>query len=169
MNTVKSAISGFDKREYRNALGSFATGVCLITAKDPQGRARAMTANSFTSVSLAPPIILWCIDCMSERFDLFTSAEKFSVSVLRSGEEAVSRHFAKNVDADLTGEDLAISASGTPYYSKALAWMDCETGWRQKAGDHVVIFGNVLEFGAHAGDALGFFKGGYATVSDGKD
>lgn len=166
MGTENSEHSGFDTRKYRNTLGCFTTGVCLISTLDRKGRARAMTANSFTSVSLTPPIILWCIDQSSERFDLFNSAETFSVSMLRGDEGETSRHFARHVEAELSGDDLIVSDAGIPRYSKALAWIDCQTGWRQQAGDHVVIFGKVVDFGSESGDALGFFRGGYCNIPD---
>lgn len=169
MNTENSVASGFDTREYRNALGRFATGVCLISTRDAQGRARAMTANSFTSVSLSPPIILWCIDIRSERFALFNEAETFAVSVLRAGQDELSRHHAKLVEAELLGDDLIVGESGIPRFAGALAWVECRTSWRQKAGDHVIIFGQVMGYGAESGDALGFFRGGYHTVPDRKD
>lgn len=164
MNITKSVTSEFDTKKYRNALGHFATGVCLITTRDSEGRARAMTANSFTSVSLTPPMILWCIDISSERFDLFSSAERFSVSVLREGHADMSKACARNVMAELKGESLTVGETGVPRFSEALAWFDCETAWRQKAGDHVVIFANVTGFDAEDGAALGFFRGGYAPV-----
>lgn len=164
MNITKSVTSEFDTKKYRDALGHFATGVCLITTRDSEGRARAMTANSFTSVSLTPPMILWCIDISSERFELFSSTETFSVSVLREDQVHMSKECARNVMAELSGDDLIVGDTGVPRYSDALAWFDCKTAWRQKAGDHVVIIANVTAFGAEEGAALGFFRGGYVPV-----
>ena len=164
MHSDKSDEKAFDSRAYRNALGCFATGVCLIVTEDDAGRARGITVNSFSSVSLAPPIILWSIDVSSDRFDLFMSAEKFSVNMLRTGHSDHSQTFAKDVSAELSGDQLARGIAGVPVFNDALSHIVCETAWRQKAGDHVVIFGNVLGFEANEGDALGFFRGKYVPV-----
>lgn len=77
MNIEKSNQSGFDSRAYRDALGCFGTGVCLVAADDANGKPRAITVNSFSSVSLHPPIILWSIDSQSDRYNLFTESELF--------------------------------------------------------------------------------------------
>ena len=169
MSTVKSDGSAFDVRGYRDALGCFGTGVCLITTRDEAGRARAITANSFSSVSLHPPIILWCIDVHSDRYDLFAGADHFGVSFLREHHGDVSTEFARNVDAELSGAELKVDQHGFPLYADALGYLECETGFRQKAGDHVVIFGNVIGFDAQAGNGLGFFKGDYTPLIEKKD
>lgn len=163
MSVDKSHLSGFDSRAYRNALGSFGTGVCLVAADDSEGRARAITVNSFASVSLAPPIVLWSIDVQSDRFHMFTETSLFSVNILKAGEEDISRYFAKNEEAELSDEQLVRGVEGVPAYAGALTRFYCRTSWRQKAGDHVVIFGSVLDFQCEDGDALGFFRGKYVT------
>ena len=164
MSTVKSDQSGFDPRAYRDALGCFGTGVCLISTRDGEGRARAITANSFSSVSLHPPIILWCIDVNSDRYDLFMEAERFGVSFLREHQGETSTKYARDVDAALEGEELRKGPNGVPVFSDALGFLECETGWRQRAGDHVVIFGNVIGFESQDGNGLGYFKGGYTPL-----
>ena len=112
MHSDKSDEKAFDSRAYRDALGCFATGVCLIVTEDDEGRARGITVNSFSSVSLAPPIILWSIDVRSDRFDLFMSAERFSVNMLRTGHSDHSQTFAKDVSAELSGDQLARGIGG---------------------------------------------------------
>ena len=164
MSADKSDKKSFDSRAYRDALGCFATGVCLIATEDDQGHARAITANSFSSVSLKPPMILWCIDEASDRFELYMNAERFSVNMLRADQADLSTHFARDVEAALTGDQLARGSSGVPVFADALGHIVCRTGWRQKAGDHVVIFGEVESFHSSDGDALGFFKGRYADI-----
>lgn len=165
MSIDKSQVSGFDARGYRDALGCFGTGVCLVAADDSEGNPRAITVNSFASVSLHPPIILWSIDSQSDRYNLFTESELFSVNVLPAGDADVSTHFARYVEAELTGDQLARDPLGVPVYTKAIAQIVCRTSWRQKAGDHVVIFGDVQSFTSRGGDALGFFRGNYTTHS----
>ena len=92
-------------------------------------------------------------------------AEYFGVNFLRSGSEAQSTTFARNIEAELTGEELTVGQNGIPLYTKALGHIECRTAWRQKAGDHIVIFGSVIGYDAQDGDALGFFKGRYSTIS----
>lgn len=167
MSTVKSVSSGFDSRSYRDTLGCFATGVCLISVLDSDGKARAITANSFSSISLTPPIILWAVDIHSDRCALFCDAPYFSVSFLTSDQEAYAKTFAKDPQAVLEHDDLVSGQHRIPRFSGALGYLECETGWRQKAGDHIVIFGNVIGYGSKSGDALGFFKGKFTGVSEG--
>ena len=169
MSIDKSNQSGFDARAYRDALGCFGTGVCLIAADDHEGKPRAITVNSFSSVSLHPPIILWSIDIQSDRYGLFTGSDLFSVNVLPADDGDVSTYFARNVEAELTGDQLGRGDLNVPVYNKALAQIICRTSWRQKAGDHVVIFGDVQSFKSREGDALGFFRGRYTTHSSGAD
>ncbi len=168
MSVIKSDSTSFDARAYRDALGCFATGVCLISTRDENGRARALTANSFTSVSLYPPMILWCIDVSSERYDLFSGTDYFAVNMLRTGEMDVSQDFAKNVEATISEDQLVVGSQNIPRYANALGYIECRTAWRQRAGDHVVIFGHVIGYGSQPGDALGFFKGGYTPVQSSK-
>jgi flavin reductase (DIM6/NTAB) family NADH-FMN oxidoreductase RutF len=168
MSAEKTDKTSFDSRAYRDALGCFATGVCLIATEDEDGHARAITANSFSSVSLRPPMILWCIDESSDRFDLYMKAERFSVNMLKADQADLSTHFAKDVEAALTGDQLARGSSAVPVFADALGHIVCRTAWRQKAGDHVVIFGAVESFHSSEGDALGFFKGSYANINAGK-
>tara|TARA_B100001765_G_C19480764_1_gene328701 strand:- start:16 stop:525 length:510 start_codon:yes stop_codon:yes gene_type:complete len=167
MSTENSTQFGFDMRAYRDTLGCFATGVCVMLAEDEKGRVRGITANSFSSVSLHPPIILWSIDEHSDRFDLFVNAERFSVNILKAEHRDLSTRFAQNVSAELEPEQLGRGANNVPYFKSGLGHMICDTSWRQKAGDHVVIFGDVKAFGSTSGQGLGFFKGDYLTLEHG--
>lgn len=164
MSTENSTQSGFEERAYRNALGCFGTGVCLVSTRDEKGRVRAITVNSFSSVSLYPPMILWCIDKASARFDLFSGAEHFSVNVLREDQADLSVRYAKDVTAELSGEDVGIGAEGIPFFTRALAHLECRTAFRQLAGDHLVIFGHVLHYQSGQGNGLGYFRGGYTPI-----
>lgn len=166
MSSENSSVSVFDSRAYRETLGCFGTGVCLILTEDSEGRVRGITANSFSSVSLHPPIILWSVDIHSDRCDLFVEASRFSVNFLRAEHDDVSRRFASKTDAVLLESERDAGALNIPVLKGALGHIVCETSWRQKAGDHIVIFGAVKGFQANEGDGLGFFKGRYVPMPD---
>ncbi len=158
-----NADPAFDSRAYRDTLGCFGTGVCVITASAEDGRLMAITANSFSSVSLHPPIILWSIDEASDRFTHFTDAPHFAVNILSRDQEHLSDLFAFRADAEITPDIIDRRISGAVVLKGAIAWMVCRTSWRQKAGDHTVIFGDVQDFSSGPGDALGYYRGKYST------
>ena len=133
------------------------------------GIVRGITANSFSSVSLHPPIILWSIDLQSDRRDFFVESETFSVNILREDQQDYARQFAKDMTATLPEDQQARDWRKTPVFTGGLASMVCETLWRQKAGDHIVIFGGVKSFRSETGSALGFFKGGYVPLTSGSE
>jgi flavin reductase (DIM6/NTAB) family NADH-FMN oxidoreductase RutF len=137
----------FDPRAVRSVLGRFATGVCVMTASDPtanDGSIIGMTANSFTSVSLEPPLILWCLGHSARRYDIFAGTKSFGVNILGGHQADLSHRFARGkavVDAEegLTGAH--------PLMLKDVsAFLDCETYEQHTMGDHLVIVGRVLHF-----------------------
>jgi flavin reductase (DIM6/NTAB) family NADH-FMN oxidoreductase RutF len=166
--TEDSASSPFDSLAYRRALGGFGTGVALIGAYDSDGRAHGIIVNSLTSVSLHPPIMLWCLANSSAAF--FTNATAFSVNILRSGDEAVAHQFSRRGDRILTPDQVCTMETGAPVLAAAVASLDCRLRLRQAMGDHEVIYGDVVAYrGDHGVDALGFFRGQYVTLKSGSE
>jgi len=151
-------------RDYRRALGTFATGVCVITADSPDGPL-GITANSFTSVSLEPRLVLWCLDERSERWPVFAAAERFAIHVLPAGDDAVAMRFAKGVSV-LDDAEFVRRGDGPPCLPEALARLECVTHDRIQMGDHMIIVGRVEAFDARPGDALTFFRGRYGLASE---
>ena len=150
-----------DEPSYRTVLGHFATGVTIITAMDgnePIG----VSANSFTSVSLDPPLVLFCASKDSSTWPRIEAAGKFTVNILNEHQEDICRVFAtKGADRF---KHLAWSEyrSGAPVIHGALAFVDCETVDEYDAGDHLIVVGRVLELGyASEGKPLLFYRGGY--------
>lgn len=168
MSTVaEPAEAVSDARALRDALGQFATGVTIVTTLDAAGRPVGLTANSFTSVSLEPPLVLWTLSRRSASLAAFQDAGRFAVSVLSADQHALCRRFAQRGATDrFDGVALAPSASGLPLIAGALATFECDTFDRHEAGDHLVFVGRVLHFGASTGDAL-IFRGGRMLSSDG--
>ncbi len=133
-----------DSQAFRRALGSFTTGVCIVTCPpSSQGAAPvALTVSSFASVSLEPPLVLWCIDKASDRFSAFNAADAYGVSVLGEGQDAVSVAFAG--DGRLCDVPTRIAQTGAPLIEGAIAQLDCRVAARHDAGDHVILVGEVL-------------------------
>lgn len=150
----------------RNALGQFATGVCVITA-NPKGYAPfGMTVNSFASVSLDPALVLWSLRNDSECYAAFEAAGHYTVNVLSSEQQHLSNRYAKKDDHDLEAEHFYIGNSGTPIIRDALCSFECEIGPRYDGGDHIILLGKVLEITQKLdAEPLVFHGGKYAALA----
>lgn len=148
-------------RELRGALGRFATGVCLITVNDEQSGQLALTANSFSSVSLDPPLVLWSIQNSSECYREYTHCAYFGISVLAAEHEALSNRYAKKGDHAIDSDSFAVDDQGVPLLSNALANFSCAIHSIIDAGDHQIIIGRVIDFMVNDGAPLLFFGGQY--------
>ena len=149
----------------REALGHFATGVTVITTRiddEPYG----LTANSFSSVSLDPPLVLFSLSRTADCFDAFQSAESFAVNVLRGDQAALSGRFAtKDIDK-WTDTAWRPGRHGCPLLDGAIARFECRVTARHDGGDHVIYLGEVVEFSRDPdGEPLVFFGGRYARIS----
>lgn len=157
--------SQFDPKAYRSALGGFGTGVALVAAHDANGQAHGLIINSLTSVSLDPPIMLWCLANTSNAFSVFTNAPAFSLNILRSDDHDVAHRFSRRGDRIIPPEQICTMETGAPVLAEAVASLDCRMRLRQPMGDHEVIYGDVVAYRADAGvDALGFFRGRFVTL-----
>ena len=155
-----------DTRALRNALGCFPTGVTVVTAGADKAH-MGITVNSFASVSLDPPLVLWCVDRRSSRYRTFTTADNFTISILRSDHQAVSARLAKPGEHKLDGLELVETGNGAPGLADALAILECARETVHDAGDHGIIVGRVLRFTWHkTGEPLVFFRGRYGTVCE---
>ncbi len=150
---------------YRRALAAFATGVTVMTAEDADGPL-GLTANSFTSVSLTPPLVLWCLHNQSDRRHVFHAATRFAINVLAAGDRVLSDRFAKGAHRLEAGE-FDRGPSGAPLLKGALTRLECVTHKHLELGDHTVIVGEVTAFDTRDGDALLFFRGRYGFARTG--
>ena len=150
-----------DPATYRTVLGHFATGIALVTAID-NGEPVGMACNSFTSVSLEPPLVLFCAAKSSTTWPRIQAAGKWAANfVEEDGEEAV-RLFAQKGADRFAHLRYRPGASGSPIVDDALAFVDCETVAEHDAGDHIIVVGRVLGLGyAPEGKPLLFYRGGY--------
>ena len=151
-------------RRLRDAFGCFTTGVTVVTAFNGEGSPVGLTANSFTSVSLDPPLVLYCVDEKSRRAPLFRTAPRFAVNVLHAGQEALSTRFARSAADGFRDVDWE-SWGGSPVLSDAMATFVCAGHAAYEGGDHAVILGRVelLRFDP-VPDPLVYFQGRYRSV-----
>lgn len=147
-----------NSRQLRDAFGRFATGVTIVTTNTPDGPV-AITANSFSSVSLDPPLVLWSPDKGSRRYDYFVNAEHFVIHVLSSAQQDICWKIAKDAYG-LRGMDIPVNIEGVPILTESLARFECRRHAIYEGGDHAIVLGEVLRAAMREeGDALGFFKG----------
>ena len=149
---------------YRRALGGFATGVCVVTADTADGPL-GVTINSFTSVSLEPRLVLWCMDESSQRWKAFAGAERFSIHVLGAEDRHMAARFARGVCV-LAENEFEREGEGAPRLKHAITRLDCRTSQRLPMGDHMTIVGEVEGFAAEGGDGLVFFRGRYGRIGE---
>jgi flavin reductase (DIM6/NTAB) family NADH-FMN oxidoreductase RutF len=155
--------SDLQPRRLRDAFGCFSTGVTVVSAYGPGGAAVGLTANSFTSVSLDPPLVLFCLDRRSRRAPAFEAAPAFAVNVLHAGQEGVSKHFARG-GTDDEGASF-IEWSGTPVLADAMAVFACRRHAVHDGGDHLVLIGRVERVRSDPRqDPLLYFQGRYRSV-----
>ena len=169
----------FDIKGLREALGCFPTGIAVMTAAPAADAANptslemshiGITVNSFTSVSLDPPLVLWCIDRRSRRYPHFAQAPGFTVSILGSGHRALSARLAGAGEHSLDGIALIPTELGPPALLNSLAVFECARESVQDAGDHAILIGRVLRFARHdgAGAPLVYFRGRYGALAQGE-
>ena len=156
-----------NSRDFRNALGCFATGVTVVTTRKADGTAVGITANSFSSVSLDPPLVLWCIDKSSDTLADFEAASQFAINVLSAEDMNISNEMARPgrhaMEEHVTGTG---ETTGLPIVETALATFECDVEHRHDGGDHIIMVGRVVGFTSTTkGDPLLYFRSKYATAA----
>ena len=153
--------------EFRKAMGHFPTGVCVVALETVAGDIAAMTINSFVSVSLDPLLVCWSLHNSSGRFDLFTKAERFTISILASDQGELAVAYASRELKTVREDDFEPSKQGLPVLKGSLASFECDAYAQHPAGDHTMILGQVtgLSKPPEAGaKALGFYGGEFIPV-----
>lgn len=152
-----------DPQALRHALGQFATGVTVITTL-ADGRPVGMTVNSFASVSLDPPLVLWSVGRSAECFLAFAAATQFRIHVLAAEQEPISRRFATRGADKFSVGDWRYPKDASPQLAGCLAWFECRTASRHPEGDHLVLVGRVVAHGAPGGTPLLFHASRYRHI-----
>jgi len=162
---AKTVAERFDRRDYRRALGQFATGVTVVTARASDGRRVGVTVNSFSSVSLNPPLILWSLSRQTPSFNDFTTTTHFAVNVLEARQHHLSRQFSTPLPDKFAGVEFAEGAHGLPILSGVIAEFICRKVRQYDGGDHVIVVGEVEQYKYHDGEPLVFHSGRYRVAT----
>ena len=162
--TVPPPMSDQNKKALREAFGSFATGITVVATRQADGTRRGFTANSFTSVSLDPPLVLICIAKTGLSYEVFRTSTCFSVNVLSDAQRDISKIFASQSANKFDLGEWTHGAAEMPVLRDALANFICQRENLVEAGDHVIMIGRVLDMQIQQGAPLGYFKGNYFSV-----
>ncbi|ENX46293.1 MULTISPECIES: flavin reductase family protein [Acinetobacter] len=150
-------------RDFRNALSKFPTGVTIITAYDKNGEKVGVTANSFNSVSMEPPLVLWSIDKNAYTYEAFTKGGYFTIHILRKEQIELSNRFARRGEDKFAGIELHQDSQRAPRFTNVSAWFECRLWSVCDAGDHAIVIGEVLQYSYEQDvDSLVFCNGSYA-------
>ena len=154
-----------DQRELRNAFGCFATGITVVTTKDRSGTPVGITANSFSSLSLDPPLVLFCVDSSINSFEAFESCRNFCVNILRDSQQDLSDNFARSSPDKWDGVEYHQGENGCPILGDPLALLECTKHGMYEGGDHLIVVGRVTRITYDDGLPLVYYKGAYAGLT----
>lgn len=154
----------FDSRALRDALGDFATGVTVVSARGADGRPVGVTVNSFAAVSLDPPLVLWSLGRQSDYLAVFESCRHFAVNVLAADQLGYSLRFAQTARDNFDGIDWHAGAGDVPLLPGCCAWFECRSETRYPGGDHLILVGCVENIRREAKPPLIFHRGLYRSL-----
>jgi flavin reductase (DIM6/NTAB) family NADH-FMN oxidoreductase RutF len=160
-NELASGNSLIDPRDFRNALGTYATGVAVITAAGMNGKPYGLTCNSFASVSLNPPLVLWSLGMFSQALSIFQNASHFAVNVLGASQQALAIKFATSSEDKFAGVTWTAGLGNAPILADSVANFQCRAADRYYGGDHVIFLGAVEAYSYNRQEPLLFARGGY--------
>jgi len=155
----------FDAYHFRNALSQFATGVTVITTRLPDGSFLGLTASSFNSVSLDPPLVLWSLARSANSLPVFTGNSHYVINVLSGDQAALAERFAMRIDNRFEGVGFVLSHTGLPILEGAAAWFECHNRSRYPEGDHVIFVGEVERCDVSPRPALVFHGGKFTSTA----
>ena len=156
----------FDARDFRNALGTFATGVTIVTTRSVDGNPIGVTCNSFGSVSLTPPLILWSLSVYSPNLQVFLQAKHFAVNVLAHDQVELSRRFSQPMEDRFAGVARSAGEDGIPLIANVAAQLECRNEARHYSGDHAILIGHVLRYVYRDVAPLVFWRGRYMNLQE---
>jgi flavin reductase (DIM6/NTAB) family NADH-FMN oxidoreductase RutF len=168
-NELASGSSLIDPRDFRNALGTYATGVTIITAVAPDGKPYGLTCNSFASVSLNPPLVLWSLGMFSQGLSIFQNASHFAINVLGASQQALATKFATSSPDKFAGVEWKHGLGNAPILADNVANFQCRAADRYYGGDHVIFLGAVEAYAYNRQQPLLFARGGYGRFLSADD
>ena len=160
----RAAERSFDTAHFRQALGQFATGVTVITTRLADGSFRGLTASSFNSVSLDPPLVLWSLANTANSMPIFTGNSHYVINVLNAQQAHLAKRFATRGVDPWEGLEYELSRTGQPIIKGASAWFECHNRSRYPEGDHVIFVGEVEDCAVHPHSALLFHGGRFGST-----
>jgi flavin reductase (DIM6/NTAB) family NADH-FMN oxidoreductase RutF len=166
-NELASDSSSIDPRDFRNALGSYATGVTVITAAAEDGTLAGLTCNSFASVSLNPPLVLWSLVTYSPSMSVFQNASHFAINVLGASQQALAKQFATPSGDKFAGVSWRPGLGNAPVLANAVATFECRNADRYYGGDHVIFLGAVESYAYNRTEPLLFAQGRFGHFVSG--
>lgn len=137
---------GFNEKDFRNALGSFTTGVTIVTTMEPGGTPTGLTVNSFASVSLQPPLVLWSIDKQSGSCETFVNSGHFAIHILYKTQQPLSKLFSSKSDNKFNGISWNTGMNGSPILPDYISCFECTTESTYEGGDHIILLGRVNKY-----------------------
>ena len=163
---LASGHSSIDPRDFRNALGTYATGVTIITAAASDGKPYGLTCNSFASVSLNPPLILWSLGMFSQGLSVFQNASHFAVNVLGASQQALAKKFATPSEDKFAGVEWRAGLGQAPVLADSVANFQCRAVDRYYGGDHVIFLGAVEAYAYNRQEPLLFARGSFGRFTE---
>jgi flavin reductase (DIM6/NTAB) family NADH-FMN oxidoreductase RutF len=155
----------FDTRHFRQALAQFATGVTIITTRLPDGSFLGLTASSFNSVSLDPPLVLWSLAQTASSLPVFSGNSHYVINVLAADQANLAERFSRRIANRFDGVEFELSRAGLPILKGAAAWFECHNRSRYPEGDHVIFVGEVEHCNVYAKQALVFHHGKFVATT----
>jgi flavin reductase (DIM6/NTAB) family NADH-FMN oxidoreductase RutF len=162
---LRALSSSYTQRDLRDAFGLFATGVTVVTAVRPDGERVGVTVNSFTSVSLEPALLLWCLASGSSAAPAFSPGAQFAVHILSHHQLELALHFARRTQDKFAAEPQRRTRTHPPHLTGALCRLDCRVHALHTAGDHLIVVGEVLGIACAPGTPLAFHSGRFGSFS----
>ncbi len=153
-----------DTWDFRQAVGAFTTGVTVVTTCDDSGTRYGLTANSFASVSLEPPLVLFCVDHRAPSLTGLTRSQHFAINVLASDQEYIARRFARRAEDKFAGLDWRVGIFGAPLLDGCIAHIECTFEHVHPSGDHDIVIGRVHRVRVYEGEPLIFHRSRFGTV-----
>lgn len=166
MNTSspRAAAREFDSLHFRQALSQFATGVTVITTRLADGSFRGLTASSFNSVSLDPPLVLWSLGAYANSLPVFSGNSHYVINVLGAGQAHLAERFSRRTDNPFGDIEYELSRTGQPILKGASAWFECHNRSRYPEGDHVIFVGEVERCDVQPQASLIFHNGQFGST-----
>ena len=155
----------FSSRQLRDALGCFATGITVVTAHPEGYQPIGLTVNSFASVSLDPPLVLWSLDRNSENVTPFLQSDHFGVNILEAGQADISGRFATRGRHNMAPDEFETWKTGAPILVETLAQFDCKVFKKFEGGDHMIFLGEVVQIASGQGNPLLYAAGDYRQLA----